>query len=558
MLGHVNCIVVLFGTSAFQPTRGRIYPLFFPLPVSFDHVASDGSCAVSNSFSFILGDSPSHVLQEATTQYNQYLKDLTSYSSSSNVPPCRVSDCSVSSVSPAEVNWFEDTNDESYTITFEDSGCKIKCEKIYGCMHAMKTFVQMIDPLMGSTVPNKFTITDKPRFAYRGLLIDSARHFLPVTIIKQHIDMMSATKMNVLHWHLTDDHSFPIWLPSIPELADKGAYSPRAIYSPESVREIVAYANDRGIKILPEIDVPAHTVSWFKSHPELTGMANDVMDPTSPITYNFIREVVNDVVDLFNTKVIHLGGDEVDNAWNTRGINDWLERNKMTPSDLIHEWIRGIHEIAVKLDIRVIMWEDFLERIDDSAATVKEKYPRISWHMWKRSWPKTQEFSATNQGTIFSSSFYLDHLDLKWSDLYSVDLREDASAKMAGAEACMWGEWVDESNVLQRTWPRAAAVAERLWTQTQEDFSTATKRLAKFRCRMREFWDHRFIEPLGSARADKPDEEWSTHTDKAQWYCPEADLHDQTSRSRKLIRVYPTSYKGAEQGASTAEYIQIA
>jgi hexosaminidase len=501
------------------------YPLLFPLPKSVKFT-SEGSCFLTGLFSFVLdGDSPS-LLRDSATTYSAQLQEVNKLMPESGSEVCAVSSCSISVTSDAEVDWFKDTKDEMYEISFNDRTCKISCSKMYGCMHGMKTFVQLVDPVAGRGVPNEFRISDEPRFPHRGLLIDTSRHFLPINVIKDHIDMLSAAKMNVLHWHLTDDHSFPLSLPFFPDLAQMGAYSSRAIYSPDSVRDIVQYAHERGVQILPEIDVPGHTVSWFKARPEYKGKASDVLDPTRVELYADLEAIFADVKELFKTPFIHIGGDEVDNGWDTADIQEWVaDQQKTQPGfNLIVYWLDKMHSIATNLDITFIMWGDFVSKIPQVDLRL---YPRIKWHMWQSSWgwAETSKFATTNSGTIFSTDFYLDHLELDWTKLYSVDLGSEPPIGVAGAEACMWGEWVDESNVLQRTWPRAAAVGELLWSPRQDGgFPSATMRLAKWRCRMREFGGYRFIEPVGPARVNNPAEKWKWGTDKAQWYCPESDL----------------------------------
>jgi hexosaminidase len=505
------------------------------------------SCRLPESFLFSLVEESESLplLRESAATFSSKLHEVNKFIPKADSKPCVVSSCSIYVTHADEIQWFQDPTDEGYEISFIDPTCKISCSRMYGCMHAMKTFVQLVDPVAGRGIPKQFHIADEPRFPHRGLLIDTSRHFLPMKVIKDHIDMLAAAKMNVLHWHLTDDHSFPLSLPRYPELAQMGAYSPRAIYSEASVRDIVQYAYKRGVKILPEVDVPGHTDSWFKSHPEWSGIADGVLDPTRNETYIVLENIFGDIKELFKTPVIHIGGDEVDNGWNTPGINAWLKKQSMSQSGLIVHWLSKMHAIATNLKITFIMWGDFVNKIPEVDSS---KYPQIKWQMWESywDWTRTREFAETHRtGTLFSTDFYLDHLELDWTKLYSVDLGIDRPSGIDGAEACMWGEWVDESNVLQRTWPRAAAVGELLWSPKQSGgFASATMRLAKWRCRLREFWDYKFIEPVGQARVASPDNEWKWNTDKAQWYCPESDLvpHESaTSNSCDVVTIKQTS-----------------
>jgi len=330
-----------------------------------------------------------------------------------------------------------------------------------------------------------------------------------------------------LHWHMTDDFAFPVSLPGFPELAAKGALSPNAIYSPETVRDLVAYAKARGVKILPELDIPGHTTSWFYAHPELMGDAVNSTDPTRPETYDFLKAVINDTIHLFQTNIIHLGGDELADAWNTAPINQWMKTNNMySHADLVQYWVGKINNIGQELGVTIIMWEDFLPSLKGTLSAV---YPNIEWQIWMKSSADAADFASSNPNTIFATDFYLDHLDKTWTVLYSNGQRlvSNSNQNIAGGEACMWGEWVDDSNILSRTWPRAAAVAETLWSHpsnTAGGPSGALLRLAKWRCRMKEYFGYTFIEPLGQVRVSEPEIEMTWHTDKSQWYCPETDL----------------------------------
>jgi hexosaminidase len=400
-------------------------------------------------------------------------------------------------------------------------------------MAGLSTFVQLVNPVRKYLVPGSFKIVDEPSFSHRGLLLDTSRHFLPKDVILKHIETMAMTKLNVLHWHIVDDHSFPFQSSSFPNLTRAGAFAPSATYSHEDIRFIVEFAADRGIRVIPEIDIPGHTASWMRGYPELLGRAKSALDPTREKNYDFIESLLTEVRDVFKSDlfeglpVIHVGGDETWDGWDTEAVRSWMTEHGMTTNkDLIQYWMRRISGIAKNLNIKLIMWEDFLETVKDDTSHFSDEDNHISWQTWRRDLSASIGLSKRiNRDVIFSTDFYLDHLDLAWPDLYAVDMQQ--APGLIGAEACMWGEVVDESNIYTRVWPRAAAVAERLWCGSQCALKAsvdAAVRLARWRCRMIYFFRVGGMEPIGSVVADSPDRMWTYHTDREQWWCEEADI----------------------------------
>ena len=504
----------------------------WPIPASVN--SSTDRCNLPVNFTFAImndtsvTDAELDLLSFSVDRFRVEVSHLLSFAASTvSGGDCPIHECGVIVNSTAPVTWFDDVETEAYVLIFNATLCLIRCNTRYGCMHGMKTFMQFVEPLDNNSIPKEIEVQDMPQFAHRGLLIDTGRRFLQPETIKRHIDMLSATKMNILHWHMTDDFAFPVSLPGFPELAAKGAFSSKTIYSSATVRDLVKYANERGVKILPELDMPGHTTSWFYSHPELMGDALNATDPTRPETFDFLKAVINDTVNLFQTKFIHLGGDELDKAWDTAPIIEWMKANNMkTHADLVQYWMSKIDKIAQDLGITVILWEDFIPSLKES---FRNDYPNIRWQMWMKSTSDSAVFASSTPHTIFSTNFYLDHLDKKWPNLYTFgqEISNQALDVLGGGEACMWGEWVDDTNILPRTWPRAAAVAETLWSHpanTAGGPSVALLRLAKWRCRMIEFWGYNFIEPLGQVSVSDPEIEMTWHTDKSQWHCRETDL----------------------------------
>jgi hexosaminidase len=437
-------------------------------------------------------------------------------------------------VSNPEGQLSQDVNSESYTITFsggEAEGCKITCQTAYGCMRGLYTFLDMIDPVEKLRVPQSFGIADKPQFSHRGLLIDTSRHYIPVDLILDHIRVMAMTKMNVLHWHIVDDHSFPLKFddPDLERLSD-GAYDPSAVYTSADVRRIVDLANQFGIRVIPEIDIPGHTESWTKGHPELWSGSGRAINPTVESNYAFLEKVLSAVKRMFDSDiyaglpVIHLGGDEVWDGWDSPEIKKWMAANNMREkAELVSFWMGRLMQIANDLGIKMSIWNDFLKDVGNDISRFGDGGDNpITFQVWQGNFPETVALAnAIKRDIVYSSEFYLDHLYKSWMDFYKVDLTTD-SKRVIGGEACMWTENVDASNMFPRVWPRAAAVAERLWVGGDaKNNHHAVARLARWRCRMIKYFGFPNIEPVSSQTAQDPD--FVNDTVKEEWWCRESD-----------------------------------
>jgi hexosaminidase len=209
--------------------------------------------------------------------------------------------------------------DESYELTVTNSGAKLTAPNQLGVLHGLETFLQLVQIApTGFAIP-AVTIKDEPRFPWRGLLIDVSRHFIPIDVLKRNLDGMAAVKMNVLHWHLSDDQGFRVESKRFPKLHEMG--SEGLYYTQDEIRDFVAYAHDRGIRVIPEFDIPGHSHSWFVGYPELASRpgpytlednTNPIMDPTQESTYKFLDKFIEEMAKLFPDAYFHIGGDEVD------------------------------------------------------------------------------------------------------------------------------------------------------------------------------------------------------------------------------------------------------
>ncbi|CAI9090775.1 OLC1v1025612C1 [Oldenlandia corymbosa var. corymbosa] len=386
--------------------------------------------------------------------------------------------------------------DESYKLSIPVQGnplyAHIEAQTVYGALHGLETFSQLcyfnFETRVIELHQAPWTISDKPRFSYRGLLIDTSRHFLPLPVIKKVIDSMTYAKLNVLHWHIVDTQSFPLEIPSYPKLW-KGAYSSTERYTMAEAADIVSYAYKRGINVLAEIDVPGHAESWGVGYPLLWPSKNctQPLDVSSDFTFKVIDGILSDFSKVFKYKFVHLGGDEVDTScWTlTPHVSDWLKKQGLDASQAYEYFVLKAQEIALSHGYEMINWEETFNNFGSKLN------PKTVVHNWLGGGVAQKVVEAGLRCIVSNQDkWYLDHLDATWQGFYSNEpltniTKPEQQALVLGGEVCMWGEHIDGSDIEQTIWPRAAAAAERLWTpydKLAKDPREVTARLANFRC----------------------------------------------------------------------------
>lgn len=364
--------------------------------------------------------------------------------------------------------------DESYKLEVTSSGAQLNAPTTLGVMRGLQTFLQLVEMTpQGFAVPS-VTIEDKPRFAWRGLMIDVGRHFMPVEVIKRNLDGMAAVKMNVFHWHLSENQGFRVESKRFPKLQEMG--SDGMYYTQDQVRDVIAYAHDRGIRVVPEFDMPGHSTSWFVGYPDLAsapgpytierkwGVFDPAMDPTRESTYKFLDAFIGEMAKLFPDQFFHIGGDEVNGKqWDANPkIQEFMRaHNLKNNADLQAYFNTRIQKIVAKHGKTMEGWDEILR-------------PDLPKTIVIQSWRGQQSLAdAARQGYrgLLSSGYYLDLMGSAESH-YAVDpfadgaanLSDEEKQKILGGEACMWAEYVSPENIDSRIWPRAAAIAERLWS----------------------------------------------------------------------------------------------
>jgi hexosaminidase len=379
--------------------------------------------------------------------------------------------------------------DETYTLVITPTSARIAAPSPLGILHALETLMQLVDLDAESFFFPAVTIQDRPRFPWRGLMIDACRHWEPVEVIKRNLDAMAAVKMNVLHWHLSEDQGFRIESKRFPKLQGKG--SDGLYYTQNQVREVVAYAKDRGIRVVPEFDMPGHTTAWFPGYPVLAsapgpyqierkwGVFDPCMDPTREEVYAFLNSFLTEIAPLFPDEYWHIGGDEVNGRqWNSSNrIAAFKKRHGMkTNEDLQAYFNRRLIRLLALHGKKAIGWDEILHPDLPKSAIVQ------SW----RGQASLAQSAQKGYAGILSWGYYLDHLRPA-AYHYQVDpagqeaaaLSAGQQALLIGGEACMWGEYITSENIDSRIWPRAAAIAERLWSPADvKDIDDMYRRLA--------------------------------------------------------------------------------
>jgi len=368
-------------------------------------------------------------------------------------------------------------DDESYRLEVTSLRAHLSAPTPLGVIRGLETVLQLVELDGQSFFLPLVTIEDQPRFCWRGLLVDVCRHWMPLEVIKRNLDAMAAVKMNVFHWHLSDDQGFRVeskLFPKLHQLGSDGNY-----YSQDEIRDALAYARDRGIRVIPEFDMPGHTSAWLAAYPELAaapgpyriartwGVFDPCMDPTQEKLYDFLDSFIGEMASLFPDEYFHIGGDEVNGRqWSTSPtILAFKKRRHIKDNRELQAYFnQRLAAILGKYGKRIIGWDEILR-------------PGLAQSVIIQSW-RGHAFLADSvrqgYGGILSHGYYLDHMETAAMH-YKVDpLGEDAAdlsepekARILGGEACMWGEFVAPENIDSRIWPRTAAIAERLWSSPE-------------------------------------------------------------------------------------------
>lgn len=391
---------------------------------------------------------------------------------------------------------------EAYELTISPGGVAIEADGETGVLRALATLRQVIGrDAAGANAP-LLHVEDAPRFAWRGLMIDTVRHFMSIAAIKRQIDAMELAKLNVLHLHLSDNEGFRLESRRFPKLT---AAAPMQVYTQAEMRDLVAYAGERGIRVVPEFDLPGHSLALLRAYPELAVGPIDPQDPlikskgalnpASEKTYQFLKGFLDEITPLFPDRYFHIGGDEVsDVAWaGSPAVEELKRREHLATKTDVEAWFHNrLRAILTAHGKVTIGWDETADHPLPKEAVVQ---------VWRTS---NQIYSATAKGNrvIVSAGLYLDQLRPA-ETLYGIDPfdtmafqtmseRELAGVRrnpavaaqvsdglaghptppltpaqeslVLGVEAPMWAELITDEMIDGRLWPRGLAIAERFWS----------------------------------------------------------------------------------------------
>ncbi|MBK6913333.1 MAG: family 20 glycosylhydrolase [Ignavibacteriales bacterium] len=383
--------------------------------------------------------------------------------------------------------------DEGYELSVSNKVVFLSAYKPSGLFHGIQTIRQLLPPeiekLNGSEIQNLslpgIIILDKPKFPWRGMLLDCCRHFMDKEFVKRYIDLLAYHKMNVLHWHLTEDQGWRIEIKKYPELTEVGAWRKNddgtlygGYYTQEDIREVVEYANSRYITIVPEIEMPGHSMAAITAYPQLSctggpfdvaatwGVFKDVYCAGNDSTFTFLEDVLTEVIHLFPGTYIHIGGDEVPkDRWNKcEKCQNRIESEGLgNEAELQSYFIKRIEKFLSSKGKRLVGWDEILEGGLPPEATVQ------SWRGMDGA--ITAVRSGHDAVVSPTSHAYFDY-DLATTDLekvYSFNpippvLTAEEQIHILGGECNMWTESAPQEKIDNKVFPRILAMAEVLWS----------------------------------------------------------------------------------------------
>ena len=380
-------------------------------------------------------------------------------------------------------------NDEGYTIACADGIITVTAKNETGVFYAIQTLKQIFMQ-SGTEIP-AFEIEDYPRFSYRGYLLDCGRYFYSVEDVKRVVDLMALHKLNVLHWHLTEDQGWRIEIKKYPPLTQKaskrshtnfGIIPHGGFYTQDEIREIVNYCHERQIKVYPEFDIPGHSVAAISCYPYLScfdrnlkvathwGVKRDILCAGKETTYQFVYDILDELIELFPDKIIHIGGDEAfKNRWRLcPHCQKAIKENGLNDEDELQMYfMTKVYEYLRSKGYSSIMWGN------DTKGSTERLDPAIAWNVYKPEDNRDMINHELSRGRKLintrNHSYYLD-FPYGWTSIEKICNDDGALTEndedTFGVEACMWTEYVPNMKRLEfLTFPRLGAMAENAWAK---------------------------------------------------------------------------------------------
>ena len=391
-------------------------------------------------------------------------------------------------------------SDEEYILDINEDTIAISATTSEGIIRGIQTLRQLLPLQKKSAYIPALSIHDYPRFSWRGMLLDCSRHFMQKDFVKRYIDLLALHKMNVLHWHLTEDQGWRIEIEQYPKLTEIGAWRTQkdgsiygGFYTKEDIREIVAYAKERHITVVPEIELPGHSLAALASYPQLSctggpfevendwGVFKDIYCAGNDSVFMFLENVLDEVLELFPSKYIHIGGDEAPkyrwdncNKCKARMRNEGLDDSHQLQS----YFITRIERYLNSKGRQIIGWDEILEGGLAPSATVQ------SWRGMDGgiAAAKSGHYAIMSPTSHAYFDYDLDAIDLQ--KVYSFEpipsvLSEEEAQFILGGECNMWSERAPQDLVDSKVFPRLLAMSEVLWTTAPKDYPNFYKKVQK-------------------------------------------------------------------------------
>jgi len=473
--------------SVIVSNPGRAQSNLMPQPARV--TPGQGRLKVDSSFRVALTGYTEPRLEHAAQRLIRHLERTTGLILSTELAPAASPATLVIATSAASAPVQKLGEDESYRLVVTPAQARLAAPNPLGALRGMETFLQLVEADRDSFAAPAVRIDDRPRFPWRGLMMDVSRHWLPVEVVKRNLDAMAAVKINVLHWHLSDDQGFRVQCRRYPKLHEMG--SDGHYYTQQQVRDVIDYARERGIRVVPEFDMPGHATSWFVGYPELAsapgpytidrkwGIFDPAMDPTRDEVYRFLDGFVGEMAALFPDEYFHIGGDEVNGKqWSASPrIQTFMREHGIHNNEALQAYFSShVQPIVARHGKKVIGWDEIL-----APGLPKESVVQ-SWRGQK----SLAEAARLGHMGILSAGYYLDlmysaasHYAADPMEKESASLNDQEKARILGGESCMWAEYATPENEDMRIWPRNAAIAERLWSpQEVKDVASMYRRLA--------------------------------------------------------------------------------
>ncbi|MGD1945141.1 MAG: beta-N-acetylhexosaminidase [Croceivirga sp.] len=415
------------------------------MPLPAELTVDDGYFSIDSGFGYMMKGVSSPKIERALNRFFSKLSSSTGMDITKKSGNALTIDCkSVSSTYPSL------SDDESYSLKVRRSEIVLSANSETGVLHGLESLLQLTSKNdNGWTIP-KMDLKDHPRYPWRGIMMDIARHWIPKDVILRNLEAMAAVKMNVLHLHLTEYQGFRIESKKFPKLHELG--SDGDYLSQEDIKEIVSFAADRGIRVVPEFDVPGHSTSWFVGHPELAsapgpytldsifGILTPVMNPISETTYKFLDTFFEEMATLFPDEYLHIGGDEVKPLqWEeNEAITAFMEDNSIEDFHELQAYFNiQIQKILKKHHKKMLGWDEIIH-----PNLPKEGIAVQSWRSQKSLW----DAAKSGNRAILSNGYYLDYKQSAGAH-YQIDPMVIPSAITIDIDSLHWKSWKSTLNI---------------------------------------------------------------------------------------------------------------